>query len=295
MYAFTAIFCFIFGTICGSFIDTVAERWGQDKSIMGRSRCVDCGKILRWRELIPIFSFLALHGKCSACGIKIPKRHLFTETLTGLAFAVLFLSLPTSKYIYLLDFKNEAAFFINLLFLWLVSGVILVILFSDARFFVIPDLASIPSAFFILSYSFFLDFVAPKIALFSFLHTPAFTGSFHVLPSFYESLLGALVAALFFFSISFVSKGTWMGWGDGKFALMLGALFGWPFVAAIIFLAFVLGSIVGSILMIKREATMKSLLPFGVFLGASALFFLIFQNTHDGSAFRLFVEGFVSL
>ncbi len=84
-----------------------------------------------------------------------------------------------------------------------------------------------------------------------------------------------------------------MGWGDGKLAILLGALFGWPFVVPVLFLGFILGSLAGVALMVKREATMKSLLPFGVFLGISALFFLVFQNTPDGAAFRFFVNSFI--
>ncbi len=296
MFALSAVCSFIFGAIAGSFIDASAERWGQDKSIMGRSHCVSCGYILKWKDLFPIFSFLALGGRCANCGVNIPKRHLVIEIITGFIFFVIFLSLPLSKYVLVAGAHTDLILLANVVFLWIATSAILIIILSDARFYIIPDIVSISSAMAILAFSFLLDYVIPNISFLSFLATEGTNNVFsRIVPSFGQSLMGATIGALFFFSISFISRGKWMGWGDGKMALFLGALFGWPFVVPVVFASFVLGSIVGIVLMLKKEATMKSLLPFGVFLGISAVFFLIFQNTSGGQIFKFFASSFFAL
>ncbi|KKR78568.1 MAG: Type 4 prepilin-like protein leader peptide-processing enzyme [Parcubacteria group bacterium GW2011_GWA2_40_8] len=296
MFALSAVFSFVFGAIAGSFIDAASERWGQDKSIMGRSHCVSCGYVLKWKDLFPVFSFLALRGRCASCGVNIPRRHLIIEIITGFIFFVIFLSLPLSKYIFVTGTEIDLILFANLLFLWVVTSAILILILSDARFYIIPDIVSMPGALAVLILAALLDYVFPNIDSISFLAQEGVNNIFsRVIPSFPESLLGATIGSLFFFSISFISRGKWMGWGDGKMAMFLGALFGWPFVVSVAFASFVLGSFVGLFLMLKKEATMKSLLPFGVFLGISAIFFLIFQNTSDGQMFRFFSSSFFAL
>ena len=296
MFAFSAVFSFVFGAIAGSFIDASAERWGQDKSIMGRSHCVSCGYVLRWKDLFPIISFIALRGRCASCGVSIPKRHLVVEILTGFIFFAIFLSLPLSKYVLIAGPHTDLILLVNVLFLWLVTSAILIIFLSDARFYIIPDIVSIPAALAVFVLTALLDYVIPNIGFLTFLASEGTNNVFlRVVPSFTQSLLGATIGALFFFSISFISRGKWMGWGDGKMALFLGALFGWPFVVPMVFSSFVLGSLVGIFLMLKKEATMKSLLPFGVFLGISAIFFLMFQNTASGQMFKFFASSFFAL
>ncbi len=295
MTALIAAITFIFGLVCGSFIDTIAERWGQDTSILGRSHCNACGYVLGWNDLLPLISFLALRGACRKCGTRIPRRHFFTEILTGVVFMLLFIASPVSRYITVLDESSMMAFFIYFISACIIAGAILAIMFSDARFYIIPDSISLPMTGFVLAYAAFLEYAAPRISLFSGFLDGVAPFSFHVVPPFLDAVAGSFVAAAFFFGISFISKGQWMGWGDGKFALFLGALFGWPFIITIIFMAFVLGSFAGIALIVRQKATMKSLLPFGVFLGISALFFQIIQNTHAGAIIRLFATSFVTL
>jgi leader peptidase (prepilin peptidase)/N-methyltransferase len=50
------------------------------------SRCPSCGHVIRWWENIPLLSWLALRGRCSACGAAIPLRYPLIELLTGVLF-----------------------------------------------------------------------------------------------------------------------------------------------------------------------------------------------------------------
>jgi len=70
----------IAGAIVGSFLATVLIRWPQGKSVIaGRSRCDSCGERLGARDLVPLLSYAALHGKCRRCGGRIDQRHLAAE------------------------------------------------------------------------------------------------------------------------------------------------------------------------------------------------------------------------
>ena len=70
----------IFGAIVGSFLATLLIRWPQGRSVVaGRSRCDGCGASLGVRDLVPVLSYAALHGKCRRCGGRIDRRHLAAE------------------------------------------------------------------------------------------------------------------------------------------------------------------------------------------------------------------------
>ncbi|HEY4528665.1 MAG TPA: prepilin peptidase [Candidatus Paceibacterota bacterium] len=82
----TPVILFVFGTVVGSFLNVVGLRWNA-KDFGGRSKCPKCGKTLKWYELIPVFSFLFLRGKCSKCSGKISWLYPIVEIWTGLIFA----------------------------------------------------------------------------------------------------------------------------------------------------------------------------------------------------------------
>ena len=83
------------GACLGSFALVLAERTMQEKKWWGMSRsvCDACGKTLCALELVPVFSYLALKGRCKNCGAKIPKSCLWVEitgAVCGLLFALRF-------------------------------------------------------------------------------------------------------------------------------------------------------------------------------------------------------------
>jgi leader peptidase (prepilin peptidase)/N-methyltransferase len=89
-YVYILIIAFIFGSVFGSFINCFAWRIVHHESILkGRSHCTTCGHVLGTADLIPVFSYLFLHGKCRYCGQKISPRYMITELLLGAYFAAL--------------------------------------------------------------------------------------------------------------------------------------------------------------------------------------------------------------
>ena len=90
--AYFAFLSFVLGLIFGSFCNAWAWRIAHDESIArGRSHCPKCGHILAVKDLVPLFSWLFLRGRCRYCGEKISKRYPLAEGLLGLYFLSLFL------------------------------------------------------------------------------------------------------------------------------------------------------------------------------------------------------------
>ncbi len=81
---------FLLGSIFGSFFHVVFSRRDWFK---GRSRCDTCGYTLKWYDLIPIFSYIFLKGKCRKCRTNIRPTHFASEVLMGLTFVAVMASL----------------------------------------------------------------------------------------------------------------------------------------------------------------------------------------------------------
>lgn len=82
----------LLGLIAGSFIATLALRWGAGQSIFGRSRCDGCGRTLGAIDLIPLLGWLIRRGRCQSCGAVIDPLHLRVElgcALIGVASVAL--------------------------------------------------------------------------------------------------------------------------------------------------------------------------------------------------------------
>ena len=85
--AYVLILAFVMGSVLGSFINCMAWRLAHGEKITGgRSHCTACGHVLGPLDLVPIFSYLFLHGKCRYCGEKISPRYMITELLLAAVF-----------------------------------------------------------------------------------------------------------------------------------------------------------------------------------------------------------------
>ena len=83
---------FVLGLVFGSFGNAWAWRIAHNESIAkGRSHCPVCGHVLSIKDLVPLFSWLFLKGKCRYCGAPISKRYPLAESILGLYFISVFL------------------------------------------------------------------------------------------------------------------------------------------------------------------------------------------------------------
>jgi len=245
------IVAFVFGLFIGSFLNSLAFRleaiWQAVKLPRGaspysnRSFCPDCGHLLSFFDLIPIASFLFLRGKCRYCHGNISLRYLLVELTVGLLFGLIFYSLGNTLYSY---------------YLILISFFLIVIFLYDLRHFIIPDSVLIPAILIALGYLFIFDYINLSQYIFS-----------------------GLGVALFFLLIFVFSKGRWIGFGDVKLGLLVGLMTGFPNVLVALFCAFLLGSLVGILLILFGKKKIKSEVPFGPFLIFGIYIAILFGNS----------------
>ncbi len=227
----------IVGVVFGSFGNVLIFRVPGGESVKGRSRCPHCKKKLRAHELVPVLSFLFLGGKCSRCRKPISWQYPLVEAASGCLFvAALFHE----------QFAIPSAALLALC-LWL----LLLIAVVDGRTGWMPD-----------------AFTFPLIAL-------AVIYALVVEPSF--PLVPLLVGAGFFALQWAVSSGRWVGSGDILLGAAIGLLAGtWQMLAVSFFFAYILGSFVACILLLRHRTTLKSSLAFGPFLVIGCLVALFF-------------------
>jgi len=85
------IVAFLFGISIGSFLNVVILRLPRHESLIKRSsHCMTCGAKIRAIDLIPVFSWLMLRGKCHSCGEKISPRYPIVESLNGFLYVLTF-------------------------------------------------------------------------------------------------------------------------------------------------------------------------------------------------------------
>src|SRR3989344_1878377 len=89
MVYFWYAFLFFIGAAIGSFLNVLAVRYNPGKKILtqdiffGRSHCGHCGTVLRWYELLPIFSYLIQRGRCLSCGAPLSLQYFVAEVVAG--------------------------------------------------------------------------------------------------------------------------------------------------------------------------------------------------------------------
>jgi len=251
-----AIIFFVFGITIGSFLNVVIFRYNTHRSFNGRSGCMTCQKKLSWYELIPLFSFIGLCGRCKNCKTKISIQYPLVELVTGLIFLGMFLKFQD------VFFFDTFPFTISFAYYSAIFSLLLVIAVYDLKHKIIPDKLSL--ALGILSF----------VGLFFFSNF----GFYPHIPSWISFLSGVIIA-LPFALLWLFSGGKWMGLGDAKLAISLGWLLGLSLSLSSLVLAFWSGAIVGiGLILFSKKHGMKSEIPFAPFLvlGTILVFLLEF-------------------
>jgi prepilin signal peptidase PulO-like enzyme (type II secretory pathway) len=89
----TALVAAMFGLAFGSFANATVGRTRTGRSVLARSRCDGCTRVLSAWELVPVISYLLLRGRCATCGERIGARTLAVEGACGVAFGIAFVAL----------------------------------------------------------------------------------------------------------------------------------------------------------------------------------------------------------
>lgn len=90
-YIIIKLYVLLIGLIIGSFLNVCIYRIPNNESIsMPPSHCMSCKSRLRWRDLVPVLSYLSTGGKCRYCGQKVSYRYALVELMTGVLFLAVF-------------------------------------------------------------------------------------------------------------------------------------------------------------------------------------------------------------
>ena len=243
---FTIIMFILLGLTIGSFLNVVIDRLPAGQSLaVPPSHCPACNRRLGVADLIPVFSYLVLRGRCRSCNARIPARIFWVELATGLAFGFFF------WYVGLSPALAVVLFYFCLL---------LVIAVIDLEQGLILNALVFPGAVIALSLSAVITFTGYDMLVF--------------VPSLPRSGIGLGVGFGIFLLIVLLSKGG-MGLGDVKMAAFLGAMLGFPAILAGILIAIISGGIVAIFLLAMRKKGRKQTVPFGPFLALGGFISLL--------------------
>ena len=244
------------GLCVGSFLNVVIYRLPLGKSIVfPSSACPACNYMLSARDLVPVLSWLLLRGACRKCHNKISIRYPGVELLTGILFVLSYLFEPQ-----LAGFVFAAAF----------TAILIVITFIDYDLQIIPDELLLLLGLFAIAANIYSSFLVPLTGGQPIVAGLPFIG-------WWQLLLGAVTGFAVMLAVFLLSRGG-MGGGDVKFAAVLGMWLGWKIVLFALLLAFIIGGLVGIILLVTGVKERKDPIPFGPFMACAAYAFILFSK-----------------
>ncbi len=228
------IIVILFGMMIGSFLNVVILRLPKGKSIVtAPSRCMDCGKKIKWYELIPVFSWLMLKGRCSGCKSPISAQYPLVEAVTGVLYAIIFCRFGISI---------ETILYMSM------TSALLALSVIDFRTYEIPA-----------GFNVFLAVVgAARVA--ADLH------------NWHQYLIGFFAVSVFLLLVFLITGGRGIGGGDIKLMAVCGLILGWKLILVAFLTGCVLGSVLHLIRMaVQKEGAVLAFGPYlslGVFIAA---------------------------
>ncbi|MDP4143036.1 MAG: prepilin peptidase [Bacillota bacterium] len=239
------IFTVILGLLIGSFLNVCIFRIPKEQSISyPPSHCMKCGNRIKPYDLIPVVSYIFLKGKCRYCGEKISMRYPLVELTTGLLYLAVYinygLTLNFIKYIVLIS----------------ILIVIGMIDFDTTDVYSSTTKTGIIFAiiFIIIDYLLTYNFQAAIV----------------------NYILGGVLGGGLIFLIILATRGKGMGEGDAEICLLCGLFLGLKMTGVMLMLSFILGGVIGIILLITKKKSRKDYIPFGPFIALGCILTIFF-------------------
>lgn len=231
-YIIIYIMIFLVGISIGSFLNVCIYRIPEKEDIvLERSHCMSCGNVLKWYELIPLFSFLAQRGRCRNCKAKLSIQYPLIELINGLIYLWIFA---------VNGFSVESILFC------VCASVLIVISVIDWRTYEIPFGCNI------------------IIGILGIIRV------FLNLTHWYEYVIGFFAVSGLFLLIYWITKGRGIGGGDIKLMAAAGLLLGWKSILLALMIGSIAGSIIHlSLMKIRgkdRVLAFGPYLAFGIFI-----------------------------
>ncbi len=250
------ILLFGVGLVIGSFLNVCILRVPLGQSVIWPgSHCPQCQMPIRWFDNIPLVNFLWLRARCRWCGEKISWRYPLVECLNGAGYLGI---------VYKFGWNRSALVYALLL------SALLVVMMIDVDHLMIPDGISLPGMII------------------------GFFASAFILPlGWVGSLLGMVLGGGILWMLAILSPYLFgkegMGGGDIKLLAMIGTFLGWQNVLMTLFLASLVGAVVGMGLMAFRYMERGQYLPFGPFLVLGAVASMFFYQEMFGMYESMFL------
>ena len=259
-----AALAFLLGSIVGSFLNVCILRIPERLSIVHpRSRCPKCQEPIAAYDNVPVLSWLLLGGKCRNCKTPISALYPAVEFLTGLLFLACFLAFGLT-----VETAKWAVF----------SALMIVLTITDLRVRLLPDRVNLTGAILGVAFSVAVpvgDGTAQWLAARMFEFPPP-----GAVLSLMDALIGAIAGGGFLWLVAegyFRIRGhEGMGRGDPKMMAMVGTFLGLKAVWLAILGGALLGSLIGGGFILLRRKGSEYEVPFGTFLGTSALLTVFF-------------------
>lgn len=233
----------VFGLLIGSFLNVCIYRVPRKQSIVFlASHCTKCKTELKPLDLVPVFSYCFLKGKCKYCKMKIGSKYAIIELVNAVMYLFLFM-----KFGFSIEFLEFA----------ILTSLLIVITSVDLESQIIPD------EFIVFGFAVIIIFIVISV----------FRGNLELL----NSGIGLLLGGGIFLLIAVLSNGA-MGGGDIKLMALLGFWFGWQSILLIMFLSFVLGAIISVTLLLFKIKSRKDKIPFAPFIVLATILALFFGN-----------------
>ncbi len=242
------IIFFIVGTVFGSFYGVVGMRLANNESLLHpASHCTFCKHPLKALDLVPIFSYLFLKGRCRYCKEKLSITYLFVELVTGVLFTL-------SYYAF--------GFTPSMVLALILCSLFAIVLVSDLHFFIIPDEVLITSSILIIITQLFRIGIGETM--------------FHILTG--VCLFGFMYLMMLLGNRLFHKES--LGGGDIKLMFLVGLVLDPVLGVFSIFLASIIALPISCILLKKND---EHMIPFGPFILIAVL--LLYFAKLDPSSF----------
>lgn len=229
----------VLGLVFGSYITMASHRLAIDEGQGGRSKCPSCDHALGFKDLIPVLSYIMLKGRCRYCSALIGHTYPLIELFTMIGFII--------NYHYTMQDGLIITGLLDLVFVQM-----MVIVASDVRYKIIPDLSLIWLAALLIIYGYFSDRI-----LFELLAVP---------------VIMLLIALIVKYPMEWLLKRPALGMGDVKFFAVAGLALPATLLASFLVLSGVFGLCFGIVWrIIKGEPTF----PFGPALCASLYYVML--------------------
>jgi leader peptidase (prepilin peptidase)/N-methyltransferase len=236
----------VYGLVIGSFLNVVIWRVPRHESIVRPpSHCPKCDVKIANRDNIPVISWVLLRGRCRNCDTEISVRYPLIELLTGVLFAAV-----GARF---WDSWALPAYLV-------LTAALIALSFIDLEHYILPNRILYPT----------------DGAMVVLLAGASALG--HDWGSYGRAAIAGVAAFACFYAIHFVSP-RGMGFGDVRLSFLLGfslGWLGWGEVIGGLFAGFLYGAVVGVLLIALKVRDRKQRIPFGPFLAAGAMTFVLF-------------------